>query len=90
MSCLYFKQDFIESMRKLYNYTSHIHISDAMGLDGEGLQIGQGEINFDLVIKELNEFCPNVSIIPEIWQGHKDYGEAFKIAYQILFDKGLK
>ena len=28
-------------------YTAHLHLGDASGVDGEGLQVGDGEINFN-------------------------------------------
>jgi sialic acid synthase SpsE/sugar phosphate isomerase/epimerase len=78
-----------EAVMKLGPYTSHLHISDALGLDGEGLQIGDGELNFDRIVKELNANAPNASFIPEIWQGHKDSGRQFYYALERLEKYGL-
>ena len=46
LTCNYFKQDFYEFAKKIAPYTAHIHMGDATGLNGEGLQIGEGEIDF--------------------------------------------
>lgn len=79
-----FKYDFIEFVSKLAPYTAHIHMGDSIGVDGEGLQIGTGQINFKEVCRVLNESCPSASFIPEIWQGHKNNGEGFWLALERL------
>lgn len=84
LTCNYFKQNFYEFARKIAPYTSHIHMGDAKGLNGEGLQVGEGEIDFVRLGKILNEGCPNASFIPEIWQGHKNNGSGFWIALERL------
>ena len=73
-----------EYAKKIAPYTAHIHIGDATGVNGEGLQIGEGEIDFIKLGKILNEGCPTASFIPEIWQGHKNNGEGFWIALEKL------
>ena len=55
--------------------------------NGEGLQIGEGEIDFPKLGKIIKKKCSGVSFIPEIWQGHKNDGEGFWIALDRL--KGL-
>ena len=84
LTCNYFKQDFYEFAKKIAPYTAHIHMGDAKGLNGEGLQIGEGEIDFVKLGNILNKGCPIASFIPEIWQGHKNNGEGFWIALQKL------
>ena len=65
-------------------YTGHLHIGDALGVNGEGLQIGEGDIDFKRLYTILDASCPNASFIPEIWQGHKNDGEGFWIALDKL------
>jgi N-acetylneuraminate synthase len=65
-------------------YVAHLHLVDAAGVDGEGLQIGEGEIDFGDLAARLNRLCPDASFIPEIWQGHKHAGEGFWIALERL------
>jgi N-acetylneuraminate synthase len=84
LTCNYFKQDFYEFAAKIAPYTAHIHMGDARGVNGEGLQIGEGEIDFVKLGKILNDSCPNASFIPEIWQGHVDNGQGFWIALNRL------
>jgi N-acetylneuraminate synthase len=65
-------------------YTAHIHIGDSAGVDGEGLQIGEGIIDFRMLAEVFNKHCPDATFIPEIWQGHKNSGEGFWIACERL------
>tara|TARA_B110000483_G_C18189810_1_gene540465 strand:+ start:1125 stop:3083 length:1959 start_codon:yes stop_codon:yes gene_type:complete len=72
------EKNFITFSKKILNFTEHLHISDAKGTDGEGLQIGAGDINFNDFFKlAINN---NASFIPEIWNGHLDNGNGFNIA----------
>lgn len=71
LSCNQYDIDFIEYIDQIKDYVAHMHISDAKGTDGEGLQIGEGTIPFDKVFETINNF---ISFIPEIWQGHKNRG----------------
>ena len=82
-----FKFDFYDFCKNICPIVAHIHIGDAKGLNGEGLQIGDGDINFEKLNKLLNKFCPKASFIPEIWQGHKNLGEGFWKALNILKKK---
>jgi N-acetylneuraminate synthase len=65
-------------------YVAHLHIADAEGTDGEGLQIGDGEMDFYSLFQSLNSAAPDASFIPEIWQGHKNDGEGFWVALEKL------
>ncbi|MFM7765934.1 MAG: N-acetylneuraminate synthase family protein, partial [Sphingomonadales bacterium] len=80
----YFNWDFYAFSRKIAPYTAHIHMGDARGLNGEGLQVGEGTIDFGLLGEIFNEGCPDAGFIPEIWQGHKNEGEGFWIALERL------
>ncbi len=64
--------------------TGHLHVVDAAGVDSEGLQIGEGEIDFRRLGQRLDVLCPGVAFIPEIWQGHKNAGEGFWVAFERL------
>ena len=65
-------------------YTAHLHLADASGLDGEGLQIKTGEIDWENLLRLYSTVCPEATFIPEIWQGHKNGGEGAWIALEIL------
>jgi len=60
----------------LKKQVQHIHIADAIGIDGEGLAIGDGDFeNIDLIKKMLSYDCLKVI---EVWQGHLDNGAGFR------------
>jgi sialic acid synthase SpsE/sugar phosphate isomerase/epimerase len=80
----HFGFDFAEGLARLGPHTAHLHFGDAKGLDGEGLQIGEGEIDFDEIGALLRKHAPDASFIPEIWQGHKNMGEGFWTALERL------
>lgn len=80
----HFGFDFIAGIAALGPYTAHYHLGDAAGLDGEGLQIGEGEIDFAALGETMAECAPTASFIPEIWQGHKNFGEGFWTALDRL------
>jgi len=73
--------DYVEAMGP---YTDHLHIVDATGVDGEGPQIGDGEVDWPLLAAQLDRLCPGVGFIPEIWQGHVNNGEGFWTALDRL------
>jgi sialic acid synthase SpsE/sugar phosphate isomerase/epimerase len=86
-SCLtssHFGGDFYDFARRIAPFAAHLHLGDAMGLNGEGLQIGEGIIDFKRLGQILRDGCPRASFIPEIWQGHKNGGEGFWIAFERL------
>lgn len=84
LACNHFEIDFYDYAKKIAPFTAHIHLGDALGVNGEGLQIGDGDIDFKKLNKILLTGCPNASFIPEIWQGHKNGGEGFWIALEKL------
>lgn len=85
----YFKINFEDFVAKTAPYTAHIHMGDASGVDGEGIQVGTGEINFKKLCQQLQQYCPQASFIPEIWQGHKNMGQEFRVALERLEEFGL-
>ena len=85
LSCSYFHYSFKVFLRLVGPYTAHLHIADAKGVDGEGLQIGEGDIDFPALREDLEQYiAPDASFIPEIWQGHSNDGEGFWIALDKL------
>jgi sialic acid synthase SpsE/sugar phosphate isomerase/epimerase len=74
--------DLVEDIKTLLPLTRHIHIADAASWDGEGLQIGEGEIDFAGVMPLLVE--RNLPMLLEIWLGHKFGGEGFWRALAML------
>lgn len=64
--------------------TIHLHLVDGIGVDGEGVQVGEGDVDWAALGKQLRELTPNSSFIPEIWQGHVNNGEGFFTALDRL------
>lgn len=87
LTCNHLDIDFYEFAKQIAPITAHLHIGDALGVNGEGLQIGNGEIDFDTLGNILSSEAPNIGFIPEIWQGHKNNGAGFWSALESL--KGI-
>jgi N-acetylneuraminate synthase len=84
LMCNHFGVDFYEFAQQIAPITGHLHLGDASGVNGEGLQIGDGDLDFRKLAEILDLYCPDASFIPEIWQGHKNSGEGFWIALDRL------
>ena len=84
MACNYFNWSHADYTENIAKYVKHYHIADASGIDGEGIQIGEGTVNFDSILKIIKSSNFDQSFIPEIWQGHKNNGEGFWIALKKL------
>jgi len=84
LTCNHFGLDFYEFSEKISPYSAHLHLGDAKGVNGEGLQVGEGDIDFMKLGEILNKGCSSASFIPEIWQGHKNGGEGFWLALERL------
>jgi N-acetylneuraminate synthase len=69
-----------EAMRILKPVVAHIHFSGAEGVDKEGLQVGEG----DLDLKECLDYLGglNVGWVPEVWMSHKDNFAGLKLAWE--------
>lgn len=87
MTCSHFGIDFQEALAKLMPYTAHLHVGDALGVNGEGVLIGTGDIDWKETWKKVSAY-PNASFIPEVWQGHKDHGAGFWHALDFLTQLG--
>jgi sialic acid synthase SpsE/sugar phosphate isomerase/epimerase len=77
LACTHEGESFKTFLETVAPLTGHLHIVDAEGVDGEGLQIGEGNIDFAMVAEVLDRRAPEASFIPEIWQGHKNEGAGF-------------
>ena len=84
LACNHFGIDFYDFAEKIAPLSAHLHLGDAKGLNGEGLQVGDGELDFPRLGAILKKGCPAASFIPEIWQGHKNGGEGFWVALDRL------
>ncbi|MCH6469392.1 N-acetylneuraminate synthase family protein [Sinomonas terrae] len=75
---------FSEAVELLAPHTIHLHLVDAKGVDGEGVQIGEGEVDWAALSAQLDRLAPEAGFIPEIWQGHTNSGEGFWTALERL------
>ena len=90
MTCNYLKIDFMnEYYPKIKKHVNYMHVVDAKDVDGEGVQIGSGDVPFQELCKSLNKDLPDVEFVPEVWQGHKDSGAGFWEAFYYLQSVGL-
>ncbi|MBN1295827.1 N-acetylneuraminate synthase family protein [bacterium] len=75
--------DFIDSVMPI---AAHLHIADASGIDGEGLQIDEGIIDWDDTLKRLRNHL--FTWLPEIWSGHLNGALGFRTALCRLIEHG--
>lgn len=80
--CNWAHLDFYQQVEVLLPYIHHLHLSDGAGLDGEGLQIEEGAIDWIRFFKVIDGY--NGTMIPEIWRGHQRQGEGYVIAMNRL------
>jgi len=76
---------FSDFLQDVAPYVAHMHISDSEGVDGEGLQIGKGDIDWRVFWGDVGSYIhKDVTFIPEVWQGHKNNGEEMWKGLEIL------
>lgn len=74
LSCKHNSLDLKQQMQVIMGQVIHVHVADASGVSGEGLQIGEGEINWD----KIKPLIPkDMRVLLEIWQGHRNGGAGF-------------
>lgn len=84
MACNYYGWELTNFVHLVAPYVVHLHIVDSKGVDGEGVEVGKGDVDFESLFCQLNELCHGVQFIPEVWQGHKNDGEGFWRAFNFL------
>ena len=72
------KKNFKNFTKDILQNIEYLHVSDAAKMHQEGLQIGEGEIDFKMFFQLVKNL--NVNFVPEIWNGHLDNGQGFKTA----------
>jgi N-acetylneuraminate synthase len=77
LSCAYFNESIEDHLTAMEGRISHIHLSDAQGVNAEGLEVGEGSIDFRSLHEYISKSETNLFLIPEIWQGHLDHGHKF-------------
>jgi sialic acid synthase SpsE/endonuclease IV len=61
--------------KNMSKFTRHLHIADGAGTTQEGLQLGDGCIDFEHLYQIIGSI--DAGFIPEIWQGHLNNGKGF-------------
>ena len=89
MSCTHFGSKLADATRLIGPYIAHMHIVDALGTDGEGVQIGDGDVDFQELARDLASVAPGIMFLPEVWQGHKNNGQGFWYALEFLEKVGI-
>ncbi|MDQ6624160.1 MAG: N-acetylneuraminate synthase family protein [Verrucomicrobiota bacterium] len=84
LACNHIGMSFYDYLEIVGPATGHLHVADAAGVDAEGLQIGEGDMDFKKISDILDRTCPDATFIPEIWQGHKNEGEGSWLALNRL------
>lgn len=74
--------DLAVQVKTMLPYTSHLHLADGYGLDGEGVQFEEGSIDLKKIIPLFSGFTG--SWTPEIWRGHLNNGYGFLQALNYL------
>lgn len=88
MACAHYGWSLRNFIETVGGHVIHLHISDAEGVDGEGVQFGGGDIDLAEMGQILTECCPQVPFVPEIWQGHKNSGQGFWGALDVIEQNG--
>lgn len=68
LACAASRTDLEEFVETCLPSLRHLHVADASGIDGEGLQIGEGVIRWEPILEMLED--QEFTWVPEIWSGH--------------------
>lgn len=80
--CQNHNKDIIDYTKKVMPIVKHLHISDARGINGEGVQIGEGDMNLDDVFAAIKGY--HFTWVTEIWSGHLHHGSGTYMAMKLL------
>ncbi|WP_415905135.1 N-acetylneuraminate synthase family protein [Neptuniibacter sp. QD48_55] len=89
LECNHSKTSLSRFLDKVLPYTAHLHLADSLGVDGEGLQIHEGDVDWAVVAEKMKQHCPEATWLPEIWQGHENGGQGFWVALERLEKEGF-
>jgi sialic acid synthase SpsE/sugar phosphate isomerase/epimerase len=66
--CQNHNKSIIEYTKKVMPIVKHVHISDARGISGEWLQIGEWDMDLENIFNEMKKY--KFSWVTEVWSGH--------------------
>lgn len=78
----------VDELLEIEKYVDHYHLSDAGGVDEEGLQFGDGDLPYEKVIPILNESKDKTFAI-EVWKGFEQRGKGFEEFLHKITKAGL-
>ena len=58
LACNHLHLPFRDFLNQILPFTAHLHLADARDVDGEGLQIQDGEIDWVQLFEQINQHCP--------------------------------
>ena len=73
--CNHSNQSINNFSKNLFGHIEYLHIADGMGVNQEGLQLGEGNLDLNHAIELIHQL--DVGFIPEIWNGHLQSGKGF-------------
>jgi sialic acid synthase SpsE/sugar phosphate isomerase/epimerase len=73
--CNWAGEDLADYVAACLPYTRHLHIADATGIDGEGIQVDEGEVDWPRILAVLSD--ADFTWVPEIWSGHLNNNAGF-------------
>jgi N-acetylneuraminate synthase len=82
LACNAAGEDLTQMVTTLAPHIRHLHVADGDGTGEEGLQIGEGTIDFAKLLAPLAGY--RYTMVPEIWQGHLHGGKGFLLAMNHL------
>ncbi len=68
LACAAAGTDLADFVTEVLPLVRHVHLADASGVDGEGVQIGEGVVRWEEILDLLS--TKEFSWVPEIWSGH--------------------
>jgi sugar phosphate isomerase/epimerase len=80
LSSTFYGFDPLTVLRRLSSQIVQFHLADAKGFDGEGFQIGEGEVKNLELFNEVFKF-PQRKVL-EPWQGHLNLYSGFYAAVE--------
>lgn len=80
--CNHSNQTITKFSNNLFGHIEYLHIADGLGVNQEGLQLGEGNLDLNHVIELIHQL--DVGFIPEIWNGHLNSGEGFFKALNVI------
>jgi sialic acid synthase SpsE/sugar phosphate isomerase/epimerase len=82
LACNLTGRDLVAEITALKPFIRHLHLADGSGTGEEGLQIGEGTVDFARLLKPLAGY--QHTVVAEIWQGHLHGGRGFFQALEHL------